>query len=147
MLSMYEMQASWYEFDQGRCLRGLEKYGRALKKLTAIQKHYDDIEEDQFDFHVYCLRKMTLRAYVSMLRWEDTLRGHEAFRRATEEIVSIYLELHHRTEKGLPIVPEDEKEAEPQETQEEQTRIEKPGGKEKVPWDEGGWGCRGNNET
>jgi hypothetical protein len=38
--------------------------GRALKYFTAVRKHYDDMEEDQFDFHQYCLRKMTLRSYV-----------------------------------------------------------------------------------
>lgn len=34
----------------------------------AVSKHFFDIEEDQFDFHSYCIRKMTLRAYIEMLR-------------------------------------------------------------------------------
>ena len=41
---------------------------QALKKFMAVSKHYFDIEEDQFDFHGYCIRKMTLRAYIEMLR-------------------------------------------------------------------------------
>ena len=41
---------------------------QALKKFMAVSKHYFDIEEDQFDFHSYCIRKMTLRAYIEMLR-------------------------------------------------------------------------------
>jgi hypothetical protein len=45
------------------------KRGRALKYFTAVCKHYDDMEEDQFDFHSYCLRKMTLRSYVHLLVW------------------------------------------------------------------------------
>ena len=36
-------------------------------------KHFDDFQEDQFDFHAYCVRKMTLRAYVQMLRMEDSI--------------------------------------------------------------------------
>ena len=36
-------------------------------------KHFDDFQEDQFDFHAYCVRKMTLRAYVQMLRMEDCI--------------------------------------------------------------------------
>jgi NMDA receptor-regulated protein 1 len=46
---------------------------QALKKFMAVSKHYFDIEEDQFDFHSYCIRKMTLRAYIEMLRMVRTL--------------------------------------------------------------------------
>ncbi len=42
----------------------------------AVGKHFGDISEDQFDFHSYCIRKMTLRAYIAMLRLEDGLYGH-----------------------------------------------------------------------
>ena len=34
-------------------------------------RHFDDFLDDQFDFHSYCVRKMTLRAYVNMIRMED----------------------------------------------------------------------------
>ncbi len=49
---------------------------QALKVLLAVTKHFADFEEDQFDFHSYCVRKMTLRAYVAMLRMEDTLHAN-----------------------------------------------------------------------
>ena len=42
----------------------LGQYGLALKKFHQIEKHFIDIYDDQFDFHSYCLRKMTLRAYM-----------------------------------------------------------------------------------
>jgi len=29
-------------------------------------QHFTEITEDQFDFHTYCLRKFTLRSYVSL---------------------------------------------------------------------------------
>ena len=51
---------------------------QALKKLLAVVKHFEDFREDQFDFHSYCVRKMTLRSYVEMLRMEDTLH-HNIF--------------------------------------------------------------------
>ena len=41
-----------------------------------ILQHFTEIIEDQFDFHTYCMRKMTLRAYVGLLRLEDVLRNH-----------------------------------------------------------------------
>jgi len=31
-----------------------------------VEKHFADFDEDQFDFHSYCIRKMTLRAYVRL---------------------------------------------------------------------------------
>ena len=54
----------------GRCHQGGGRLGRALKYFVAVRKHYDDMREDQFDFHSYCLRKMTLRSYVHLLRAE-----------------------------------------------------------------------------
>ena len=55
---------------------------QALKRLTAVQKHFGDFQEDQFDFHAYCARKMTLRAYMHMLRMQDDLYSHPAFSEA-----------------------------------------------------------------
>ena len=56
--------------------------GRALKRFLAVEKHYSDISEDQFDFHSYCLRKMTLRSYVDMLKFEDRLHSFPYFHKA-----------------------------------------------------------------
>ena len=52
---------------------------QALKRLLAVRAHFDDFVEDQFDFHSYCVRKMTLRAYVAMLRMEDRLHRNALF--------------------------------------------------------------------
>ena len=69
-------------------------------------QHFSWIIEDQFDFHTYCLRKMTLRAYVEMLRLEDRLRDHPAFRKAAKHAIEIYLHLHR-----FPMPEEDAEEA------------------------------------
>jgi NMDA receptor-regulated protein 1 len=63
---------------------------------AAVAKHFDDINEDQFDFHNYCVRKVTLRAYVDVLRFEDEAYGQEYFVRAASGIVGIYLRLMDR---------------------------------------------------
>jgi NMDA receptor-regulated protein 1 len=57
-------------------------------------KHFDDFQEDQFDFHSYCLRKVTLRAYVSVLRFEDVVYGQSFFCEAAAGIIRIYLRLY-----------------------------------------------------
>ena len=57
-------------------------------------KHFEDIHEDQFDFHSYCIRKVTMRAYTRVLRWEDELWSQQYYGRAAQGIVGIYLHLH-----------------------------------------------------
>ena len=47
------------------------------KIFAAVIEHYEQMEEDQFDFHNYCMRKMTLRSYVEMLKQEDAVRQTE----------------------------------------------------------------------
>lgn len=95
IITMYEMQASWYEIAHGHSHWKAKEMGKALKQFTAVQNHFDDMENDQFDFHLYSLRKMTLRAYIDLLNWEDSIRQHRYYREATTSIVQIYLELHN----------------------------------------------------
>lgn len=56
-------------------------------------KHFEDFHEDQFDFHAYCVRKVTLRAYTEVLRFEDNLWGEDYYFTAATGIVRIYLHL------------------------------------------------------
>lgn len=50
--------------------------------------------EDQFDFHTYCMRKMTLRSYVGLLRLEDVLRSHPFYFKAAKCAIDVYLRLN-----------------------------------------------------
>lgn len=87
------VQAMWYEISSGNSHLGRREWGRALKKFTAVVKHFADINEDQFDFHSYCIRKMTLRPYLAMLRMEDALYAHPAYGRAVAGAVRAYLHI------------------------------------------------------
>lgn len=93
LAALTDLQVCWYALASGQSYYRQQQWGKALKKLTYIDKVFEDIYEDQFDFHQYCLRKMTLRVYVSMLRWEDELRNHKFFTRAAQLIVEIYLRI------------------------------------------------------
>lgn len=57
-------------------------------------QHFSEIIEDQFDFHTYCMRKMTLRSYVGLLRLEDVLRAHPFYFKAAKCAMEVYLRLH-----------------------------------------------------
>ena len=45
----------------------------ALKMFNFIDKHFEQIFEDQLDFHLYAMRKYTLNSYFQMLDMEDNI--------------------------------------------------------------------------
>ncbi len=72
------------------------------RPLSLSSQHFTEIIEDQFDFHTYCMRKMTLRSYVELLRLEDVLRSHRFYARAAHCAIQVYLRLHDK-----PVTDED----------------------------------------
>eukprot|EP01094_Clydonella_sp_ATCC50884_P014490 TRINITY_DN2493_c0_g1_i2.p1 TRINITY_DN2493_c0_g1~~TRINITY_DN2493_c0_g1_i2.p1 ORF type:complete len:703 (-),score=258.59 TRINITY_DN2493_c0_g1_i2:6-2114(-) len=94
--NLYEMQCMWYEQERGNAFQRLGNMGMALKNYLDIEKHFDTIVEDQTDFHSYCLRKSTMCAYVEMLRFEDSLYGHERIFLALSNAVQCYVRLHDK---------------------------------------------------
>lgn len=89
-----EMQCMWFETECANAYARLGQYGESLKKCLQVEKHFLEIIEDQFDFHSYCMRKMTLCSYVDMLRLEDQVRSHPFFFRAAQTAIEVYLYLH-----------------------------------------------------
>ena len=89
-----DMQCSWYELELAECLRRKSEWGKSLKKFTSVVKHFEDWHEDQFDFHSYCIRKGTLRAYSDVLRFEDDIWGLDNYARAAEGMSRLYLHLY-----------------------------------------------------
>lgn len=51
-------QAMWYEVAAGRAYAAAGAPGPALKRFLKVHAHFEDFQEDQFDFHGYCVRKM-----------------------------------------------------------------------------------------
>ncbi|KAG2590122.1 hypothetical protein PVAP13_5NG284600 [Panicum virgatum] len=98
--NLHDMQCMWYELASGESYFRQGDLGRALKNFLAVEKHYADMTEDQFDFHSYCLRKMTLRAYVSMLKFQDRLHAHEYFHKAAAGAIRCYMKLHESPTKS-----------------------------------------------
>jgi len=96
--NLYEMQCSWYELEWAESQLRQGNIALALKKFLAVEKHFVDFQEDQFDFHTYCMRKCTFRSYLGMLRWEDTVCDNKLYERAAKGIVGIYLSILERPE-------------------------------------------------
>ncbi|XP_023514565.1 N-terminal acetyltransferase A complex auxiliary subunit NAA15-like [Cucurbita pepo subsp. pepo] len=98
--NLHDMQCMWYELASGESYFRQGDLGRALKNYLAVEKHYADITEDQFDFHSYCLRKMTLRAYVDMLRFQDRLHSEPYFKKAAIGAIRCYIKLYDSPPKS-----------------------------------------------
>ncbi|XP_053419806.1 N-alpha-acetyltransferase 16, NatA auxiliary subunit isoform X1 [Nycticebus coucang] len=93
MDNLNEMQCMWFQTECISAYQRLGRYGDALKKCHEVERHFFEITDDQFDFHTYCMRKMTLRAYVDLLRLEDILRRHAFYFKAARSAIEIYLKL------------------------------------------------------
>lgn len=92
--ALYDMQCMWFELGAAECHMRKNEIAQALKKFSAVERHFADMIEDQFDFHSYCLRKVTLRAYVSLLRFEDEIRAHPYYARAACGVVRCVVRLY-----------------------------------------------------
>lgn len=99
MENLNEMQCMWFQTECALSYQRLEKWGETLKKCHEVDRHFSEIIEDQFDFHTYCMRKMTLRSYVGLLRLEDVLRRHPFYFKAAKCAIEIYVRL---SDKPLP---------------------------------------------
>ena len=91
---LVEMQATWYLLEEEKAWSRAGKYAMALKRCTQIDRIFTEIWDDQLDFHSYCLRKSTLRAYANMIQFEDNLQSHPAYLQAAFDAIAIYLRLH-----------------------------------------------------
>merc|ERR1712113_800313 len=94
--SLNEMQCMWFQTESALAFQRRGQFGEALKKCLEVERHFTEIVEDQFDFHTYCTRKMTLRSYVELLRLEDVLRSHRFYKKAAHCAINVYLLLHDK---------------------------------------------------
>eukprot|EP00096_Caligus_rogercresseyi_P014098 TRINITY_DN662_c0_g1_i3.p1 TRINITY_DN662_c0_g1~~TRINITY_DN662_c0_g1_i3.p1 ORF type:complete len:893 (+),score=310.14 TRINITY_DN662_c0_g1_i3:149-2827(+) len=99
MENLNEMQCMWFQTECALAYWRKGMFGDALKKCIEVDRHFTDMVEDQFDFHTYCMRKMTLRSYIELLRFEDQLRSHCFYEKAAHLAIRIYLQLF---DKPLP---------------------------------------------
>lgn len=94
--NIYDMQVFWFEYECGLYYLRKGDIGMALKKFSTIEKHFEDIKEDQYSYHNYCIRMLTLRAYIRLLKFEDELFGQKYFVKAAQNMARIYIDLHHQ---------------------------------------------------
>ncbi|KAJ3043731.1 N-alpha-acetyltransferase 16, NatA auxiliary subunit, partial [Rhizophlyctis rosea] len=97
---LVDMQCMWFALECAESHARKGEFGKALKRYHQIEKHFSDIYDDTFDFHSYAQRKMTLRAYLDLLRTDDKLRSHPYYFRAACGAIKIYLRLFDNPAAG-----------------------------------------------
>jgi len=96
LTDLIDLQALWFIQEQGDTYRRLGKLNLALKRYHQVEKVFNDFRDDESDFHTWCQRKGTMRTYLKLLAWEDTVRAHPAYAKAAQAAIEIYLELDAR---------------------------------------------------
>ncbi|RDB27479.1 N-alpha-acetyltransferase 16, NatA auxiliary subunit [Hypsizygus marmoreus] len=89
-----DMQSLLYLLEEADAHYRNGKLNLALKKYLAVQKIFNEIEDDQYDFHGYNLRKFTINIYLKLIKWEDRLRSHPAYIKAALSASQIYIAVH-----------------------------------------------------
>ncbi|KAI0938433.1 hypothetical protein AcW1_001835 [Taiwanofungus camphoratus] len=95
-----DMQSLLYLTEEADAQLRKGNLGLALKRYTAVQKVFDELEDDQFDFHGYSLRKFTINVYLNLMTWEDHLRSHPAYIHTAIAASKIYIRLHDNPSLG-----------------------------------------------
>lgn len=91
--NVYDLQVNWYAIEEGDAWRNAGNLAMALKRYNDVDEHFTQYFVDEFDYHAYCLRKNTLRAYVQTIKYHDRVRDHPFWFRAATKAVETYLEL------------------------------------------------------
>eukprot|EP00828_Plagiopyla_frontata_P003569 TRINITY_DN11116_c0_g1_i2.p1 TRINITY_DN11116_c0_g1~~TRINITY_DN11116_c0_g1_i2.p1 ORF type:complete len:340 (-),score=96.54 TRINITY_DN11116_c0_g1_i2:77-1096(-) len=73
------LQTMWYENQLGIAHLRKKEWGPAFRQFKFIEKHFLEIQEDQYDFHTYCLRKYTLREYIQLIKYVDNVYNNKQF--------------------------------------------------------------------
>ncbi|KAJ6571727.1 N-terminal acetyltransferase A, auxiliary subunit [Mycena capillaripes] len=89
-----DMQSLLYLVEEADAHNRNGNFGPALKKYMAVNKVFDDFEDDQYDFHGYSLRKFTVNIYLNLLTWEDRLRSHPAYIKSALSATRIFVAVH-----------------------------------------------------
>ncbi|KAK9461177.1 NMDA receptor-regulated protein 1-domain-containing protein [Lipomyces oligophaga] len=134
---LHDMQGIWFLQEQGEMYDRIGKVGLALKRLLAVKKIVDDWWGDQFDFHQYSTRRGTVRAYLAMLKWEDTLYAQPYYTRAAKDAIEIYVSLYEvpkseRQAKALSGLSEDDRKKALKKLKRDRAKENKKGETEKI---------------
>ena len=84
----------WFLLEVASAYQRKGDYRNSLAYCLQLRKSFENIWEDQLDFHVFCLSKMRLCSYVELLRLEDTIYHNQDYRQTAHIAIQVLLKLH-----------------------------------------------------
>ncbi|MBW0482768.1 hypothetical protein O181_022483 [Austropuccinia psidii MF-1] len=103
---LVDMQAVWYVTAEAEAAFRVSDWGLSLKRFHQVIEIFRQWEEDQYDFHIYSIRKSTFQAYLNLLEFEDSLYTRPHYYNAISKAIWIYLQLHDRiSSSSSDIIP------------------------------------------
>ncbi|KAL7423428.1 hypothetical protein Q5752_001008 [Cryptotrichosporon argae] len=90
---LIDMQCLWFMQAEGDAYARAGNFAMALKRYHNLFATFQDYQDDEYDFHGYCMRRYTLNAYMQLVRYEDQIRTHPAYLRAAAAAIDIYVKV------------------------------------------------------
>ena len=97
----YDLQNMWYEIEMARCYLHRGENGPGLRHLNSIQTQFEDMYEDQYDFHSYSLFKWCLKEYTELIKYGDDIFNDRRYMQAASMAIK-YLMEYAVSKDGLP---------------------------------------------
>ncbi|KAF0976590.1 hypothetical protein FDP41_004489 [Naegleria fowleri] len=97
--NVHDMQCMWFENECADAHFRKGELALAARQYYYVVQHFMEIYEDQFDFHTYCARKVTMRSYIEMMRYFEKLYAQHFYFHAICGLLNIYLLLLRKKEQ------------------------------------------------
>ena len=97
---LVEMQCSWFLLELAKAHLARGERGEALVRCAQLRDIFQEVEEDQLDFHLFSMYRMRLSHYLHLLRFEDRLRTYGFYEETALLAIRIYLDIFDRRKNG-----------------------------------------------
>ncbi|ODV82601.1 hypothetical protein CANARDRAFT_204850 [[Candida] arabinofermentans NRRL YB-2248] len=111
---LHTMQSIWFLIESGEAYfrlyklanAKLEKHisedvddddGLSYKRFKSVCSIFDEFHDDQLDFHQYCMRKATPRAYMTMISWGQNLYDQGLYIRSISGMTNLTMSVVSNT--------------------------------------------------
>ena len=97
---LVETQCSWFLLELAKAHLARGERGEALVRCAQLRDIFQEVEEDQLDFHLFSMYRMRLSHYLHLLRFEDRLHTYGFYEETALLAIRIYLDIFDRRRKG-----------------------------------------------
>jgi len=97
---LVETQCSWFLLELAKAHLARKERGEALVRCAQLRDIFQEVEEDQLDFHLFSMYRIRLSHYVHLLRFEDRLRTYGFYEETALLAIRIYLDIFDTRKNG-----------------------------------------------